>query len=84
MTNDEVMTIFNEFFLLALRLAGPVLLLSMVVGIVIALFQAVSQIHEQTITFVPKLLVIGTLLLIFGSGMLVAIQEYTRSIFSMI
>lgn len=84
MTNDQVMDIFYSFFLLALKLGGPVLVISMVIGIIIAVFQAATQIHEQTVTFVPKLLVIAMLLLIFGSTMLVSLQEYTREVFSMI
>lgn len=84
MTNDQVMDIFYSFFLLSLKLGGPVLVISMVIGIIIAVFQAATQIHEQTVTFVPKLLVIAILLLVFGSTMLVSLQEYTREVFSMI
>lgn len=84
MTNDQVMDVFYEFFLLALKLGGPILVISMVIGIIIAVFQAATQIHEQTVTFVPKLFVIAILLLVFGSTMLVSLQEYTREVFSMI
>lgn len=84
MSNDDVMNVFYEFFIISIKLGGPVLVISMGIGIVIAIFQAATQIHEQTITFVPKLLLIGVLLLVFGSTMLVTIQEYTREIFSMI
>lgn len=84
MTNDQVMDVFYEFFLLSLKLGGPILVISMVIGIIIAVFQAATQIHEQTVTFVPKLFVIAILLLVFGSTMLVSLQEYTRVVFSMI
>lgn len=84
MTNSEVLDLFYEFFLLAVKLSGPVLFISMAIGILIAIFQAATQIHEQTVTFVPKLLCIAVLLLIFGSGMLTMLQEYTREVFSMI
>lgn len=84
MSNEQIMDIFYEFFILCLKLGGPVLLLSMAAGIVIAIFQAATQIHEQTVTFVPKLIIIAVLLLVFGSTMLVTIQDYTRTIFSMI
>ncbi|MEG0214737.1 MAG: flagellar biosynthetic protein FliQ [Hungatella sp.] len=84
MSNAEVMDLFYEFFVVSSRLAAPVLLVSMVVGIVISIFQAATQIHEQTVTFVPKLLVIALMLLLFGSNMLVTMQDYTRAIFSMI
>lgn len=84
MTTEEILSIFNEFFIITVQLAGPILLISMVVGVIIAIFQAVSQIHEQTITFVPKLLVIGLILLVLGSSMLATIQDFTRHVFSLI
>ena len=59
MTNGEVTDLMYEFFVMAIQLAGPPLLLSMLIGILIAIIQAATQIHEQTLTFVPKLLVIG-------------------------
>lgn len=83
MTNTEVLDLFYEFFLLAVKLSGPVLFISMAIGIVIAIFQAATQIHEQTVTFVPKLLCIAILLLVFGSSMLTLLQEFTREVFSM-
>ena len=58
MTNSAVSDLMYEFFLMAIQLAGPPLLLSMLIGILIAIIQAATQIHEQTLTFVPKLLVI--------------------------
>ena len=56
MTNGEVGDLMYEVFVMAVQLAGPLLVISMLVGILIAIFQAATQIHEQTITFVPKLL----------------------------
>lgn len=84
MSNEDVLNIFHEFFVIAVKMAAPVLLISMLIGIVIAIFQAATQIHEQTITFVPKLLCIAILLLLFGSNMLETVQEFTRRLFSMI
>ena len=69
---------------LVIKLGGPMLVLSMLVGVVVAIFQAVTQIHEQTITFVPKLLVIGIILVFSGSSMLESLQEFTTKIFRMI
>ena len=56
----------------------------MLVGILIAIFQAATQIHEQTITFVPKLLVIGLILVFTGGSMLQSLQDFTVRIFQMI
>jgi flagellar biosynthetic protein FliQ len=73
-----------QLFVLAAQLAGPVLIISMVVGIVISIIQAATQIHEQTLTFLPKLVVIGVILVINGSNMLRAMQDFTKQIFEMI
>ena len=69
---------------MAVQLAGPLLVISMLVGILIAIFQAATQIHEQTITFVPKLLVIGVILVFTGGTMLQSLQDFTIRIFQMI
>lgn len=58
MTNLQVLDIMYQAFQLALRLSMPFLLVSMAVGVLIAIFQAATQINEQTMTFVPKLLAI--------------------------
>lgn len=73
-----------EVFVMAVQLAGPLLVISMLVGILIAIFQAATQIHEQTITFVPKLLVIGLILVFTGGSMLQSLQDFTVRIFQMI
>ena len=70
MTNGEVGDLMYEVFVMAVQLAGPLLVISMLVGILIAIFQAATQIHEQTITFVPKLLVIGLILVFTGGSIL--------------
>ncbi len=70
--------------LVALRVAGPLLLASIVIGLVVAIFQAATQIHEQTLTFVPKLIVISLMLLIFGSTMMNAFNEFFKLIFDKI
>ncbi len=69
---------------LVIKLGGPMLVLSMLVGVVIAIFQAVTQIHEQTIGFIFKVVVIVSVLLIGGGWMLESLQEYTREIFALI
>lgn len=84
MTNGEVGDLMYEVFVMAVQLAGPLLVISMLVGILIAIFQAATQIHEQTITFVPKLLVIGIILVFTGGSMLQSLQDFTIRIFQMI
>ena len=84
MTTSEITAVMYQLFVLAVQLAGPVLIISMVVGIVISIIQAATQIHEQTLTFLPKLVVIGVILVINGSNMLRAMQDFTKQIFEMI
>ena len=84
MTNGEVMDLMYEVFVMAVQLAGPMLIISMFVGILISIIQAATQIHEQTITFVPKLLVIGLILVFTGGTMLQTLQDFTIRIFELI
>ena len=84
MTNGEVLDLMYEVFVLAVQLGGPVLVISMLVGVLISIIQAATQIHEQTITFVPKLLVIGIILVFTGGNMLETLEDFTVRIFQMI
>ena len=70
MDTTTVTGVLREAVSVALKLGGPMLILSMLVGVVIAIFQAVTQIHEQTISFMLKLIVVILILLIGGSWML--------------
>ena len=84
MTNGEVLDLMYDVFVLAVQLGGPVLVISMLVGVLISIIQAATQIHEQTITFVPKLLVIGIILVFTGGNMLETLQDFAVRIFQMI
>lgn len=81
MSNAEVMDIMRVALMVAIKLCAPVLLLSMLVGVLISILQAATQIHEQAITFVPKLLVIALTCLFIGSWMLTTLQDFTRELF---
>lgn len=84
MDTMTVIDVLREAVSVALKLGGPMLILSMLVGVVIAIFQAVTQIHEQTISFMLKLIVVILVLLIGGSWMLTTLQDYTKEIFALI
>ncbi len=84
MDTGQVADLMRDAIGVALRLAAPMLLLSMIVGVVVAIFQAVTQIHEQTIGFVLKLIVVVSVLLIAGGWMMDTLQDFTRQVFSMI
>ena len=66
-----------------IKLGGPMLVLSMLVGVVVAVFQAVTQIHEQTISFILKVVIVVGVLLVAGGWMLTTLQEYTREVFDL-
>ena len=76
--------VMRDAVAIAIKLGGPMLVLSMAVGVVVAVFQAVTQIHEQTIGFILKVTVIVAVLLLGGGWMLESLQEYTREIFALI
>lgn len=67
----------------ALKIGAPLLLLSMLVGILVAIFQAVTQIHEQSLSFILKLLVVILILLVGGGWMLETLQDFTRYLFTL-
>ena len=81
MTQGDVLAVGQEALLLALKLAGPFLVVSILIGLVIAVFQAATQIHEQTLTFVPKVLAIALLLLASGSWMIAMMNDYINYLF---
>jgi flagellar biosynthetic protein FliQ len=76
------MEVFRDALLTALKLSAPVLVASVAVGLVISILQAATQIHEQTLTFVPKLIAIGVMLLFLGPWMLEQLNEFTQRLFS--
>ena len=82
MTADQVMEVMKEAMMVAFEIAGPLLIVSIAVGLIVAIFQAATQIHEQTLSFIPKLLLIIAFLLLAGSWMLNTMQDFTRMIFT--
>lgn len=84
MTQSEVLDLFMNAMYASFKLAAPVLIASIVIGLLVAIFQAATQIHEQTLTFVPKVLVIALMLLVLGSWMIRIISEFFTMIFDKI
>lgn len=84
MTPDLVMNIANDALKTTMLLAAPLLLSSLVIGVAIAIFQAVTQINEVTLTFVPKIIVVVITILIAAPWMLQLISEYTISLYEQI
>ena len=75
----EVVDILREGVGVALKIGAPMLLLSMLVGIL----QAVTQIHEQSLSFILKMMVVVIILLVGGNWMLEVLQDYTRYLFTL-
>ena len=84
MNTTQVMDLMRDAVGVAIRLASPMLLLSMIIGVVVAIFQAVTQIHEQSIGFALKLIVVVTVLLLGGGWMLDTLKDYTYQVFQLI
>lgn len=79
----HIMDVFRDGIGVAIRIGAPILLVCMLVGVVVALLQAVTQIHEQSIAFVLKLIVVVMILSLGGGWMLETLQEYTYTLFQM-
>ncbi|WP_042275341.1 flagellar biosynthesis protein FliQ [[Clostridium] dakarense] len=84
MSENMVMSIVKEALFTSMLVGGPILILSLVVGLLISIFQATTQIQEQTLTFVPKLIVIALTLAVGGNWMLHEIMKFTTKIMNMI
>lgn len=78
-----VVDVFRDAIGVVIRLVAPMLLLSMVVGVLVAILQAVTQIHEQTISFILKLIVVVLFLIMGGGWMLTTLQEFALSLFEL-
>lgn len=84
MTENMVMSIVKEALYTSLLVGGPILILSLIVGLLVSIFQATTQIQEQTLTFVPKLIVIAITLVVGGNWMLQEVIKFTNKIMTMI
>jgi flagellar biosynthesis protein FliQ len=84
MSMGTALQIVREGVLETLIVAGPILLIGMAVGLIIAILQATTSIQEQTLTFVPKIAAILIGLIIFGRFLLDSLVGYTHRLFSMI
>jgi flagellar biosynthesis protein FliQ len=84
MNDSMVLQIGVQAMIAAAKLGAPILLVSLAVGLVVSLLQSVTQVQEVTLTFVPKFVAVGLVILVAGSWMLTEIVAFTRSMFEMI
>lgn len=83
MSTNEAISLFQNALLLALMLAAPMLLFGLVAGLAISIFQAVTQIQEMTLSFVPKVLAVVLSLFLFLPWMLGKLIQYTTHIITL-
>ncbi|WP_158907283.1 flagellar biosynthesis protein FliQ [Burkholderia sp. L27(2015)] len=82
MTPEYVMALAHQAMIVSLSLAGPPLLIALIVGLLIAMFQAATQINESTLVFIPKLLAVLITLVIAGPWMLGVMLDFMRKLFT--
>jgi len=82
LTSEVFMDVISQGIYVLLTVIAPVMLLSLLVGLTISVFQAVTQINEQTLTFVPKILVVFLTLALTGTWMMQKLLEYAQMLFT--
>ncbi|TPQ25015.1 flagellar biosynthesis protein FliQ [Methylomonas sp. EFPC3] len=80
MTPETISNVAQDTVLIGLKLMGPILIASLVVGLLVSMFQAATSIQEQTLTFIPKLVAIIAVLMIAGPGMLQMLIDYFQDL----
>ncbi len=84
MNTMQLSEIFRDAIMTGFKVAAPILIVSILVGLVISIIQAATSINEQTMTFVPKLIVIGLIMIVFGGWMLQELVDLVNRIFEFI
>jgi flagellar biosynthetic protein FliQ len=84
MDQDTVINLTSQAMSLAFKIAGPVLLTAMVVGLLVSIFQAVTQIQEQSLTLIPKIAAVAVIVVLLGPWMLDQFVAYTTNLYTSI
>ena len=84
MSQDEVINLAMQAMQVAFKIAMPLLLVGLVIGLVISVFQAVTQIQEQTLSFIPKILAVAVVMVVGGPWMLDQLLNYTEQLWAAI
>jgi flagellar biosynthesis protein FliQ len=82
MTPESVMTFGSQAMEVTLMVAAPLLLVALVIGLIVSIFQAATQINETTLSFIPKLIGIFVALVVAGPWMLTIMLDYMRRVFT--
>lgn len=81
MTPEFVLTIGQKMLEVVAMLAGPLLIPALAVGLLVGMFQAATQINEMTLSFIPKVAIVGVVLVVAGPWMLTTLLSFTRELF---
>ncbi|MGO9902005.1 MAG: flagellar biosynthesis protein FliQ [Solirubrobacteraceae bacterium] len=84
MTQDTVVNLVTKAMTISLEIAGPMLLVGLGVGLIVSIFQSVTQIQEQTLTFIPKVVGLAILIVILGPWMLDQLVSYATNLYTSI
>ena len=84
MNQDTVINLAMQAMQLALKVGGPILIVGLVIGLAISVFQAVTQIQEQTLSFIPKVIGLGVVIVVLGPWMLGQLLVYTQELWASI
>ncbi len=82
MTDQTVIDLGSQAIMVTMQVAAPVLLTTMVIGVIISIFQAATQINEQTLTFIPKIIAITAAMIVCGPWILQVMMGFTKEIFN--
>jgi flagellar biosynthetic protein FliQ len=78
---EALVGVMERTLITTLIVGGPIVMSALVVGLIVSIFQAATQINEATLTFVPKLIVVAAILVVFGSAMVTSLTDFTRYVF---
>ena len=81
MNQDTVINLATQAMTLALKIAGPILLAGLVIGLLVSIFQAVTSIQEQSLSFIPKIIGVAAIIVLLGPWMLDQLVSYTQNLF---
>ena len=84
MNQDTVVSLATQAMKLAIEVAGPMMLVGLVIGLVVSIFQAVTSIQEQSLTFIPKIVALAAVLVILGPWMLDQLVTYAQNLYTSI
>jgi flagellar biosynthetic protein FliQ len=81
MDQDTVVNLTIQAMTLALKIAGPILLLGLIIGLLVSIFQAVTSIQEQSLSFIPKVVGVAVLIVVLGPWMLDQLVSYAQNLY---